>query len=119
MKIHSSMELAKILNRSVRTIQDRRSKGYMQEIKKIEGAVIYKHMGYYVWFNDKRIDSYISKEKLENPIWRDKDYLYEKYIVRDKTIDDIAEQLGIHRATIIYYLKLHSIKKINIKGFKT
>lgn len=49
-----------------------------------------------------------------NTVFRDKDWLYEQYITKNRTIKSIYEECGVSHNTIESYLKKYGIRKTNV-----
>lgn len=47
--------------------------------------------------------------------WMDKDWLYNEYVAKDRSTQDIADEYGCKRNTIQCWLSKHKIKKDNVK----
>ena len=46
------------------------------------------------------------------PYYRDKDWLYNEYVVKNRTADDIAEECGINRRNVCDYIEKYNISKM-------
>lgn len=65
----------------------------------------------YLWkFHLVRKEVYVSRYKGESP-WRNKDWLYTEYVVKDRSTKEIAEEYGCKQNTIQCWLIRHGIKK--------
>lgn len=49
----------------------------------------------------------------------DKEYLVREYINKDRTMDDIARELGIARSSLYYYIKKYNLIGTNLKNTKS
>lgn len=47
--------------------------------------------------------------------WRNKNWLYNEYVIKDRSTKDIANEFGCKRNTIQWWLKKHQIKKTSVK----
>ena len=44
-----------------------------------------------------------------NQIYKDKDWLHQKYVVEERPATELAEIAGCHYSTIYYWLRKHSL----------
>lgn len=56
-----------------------------------------------------RIDS--TRDDIK-PYYRDKDWLYKEYVVKNRTADDIADECGINRRNLCDYIEKYNIVKM-------
>lgn len=55
----------------------------------------------------------IDKARVDiKPYYRDKDWLYNEYVVKNRTADDIAEECGINRRNVCDYIEKYNISKM-------